>query len=135
MALAWPNHLHHRPALAWFSAHRDDGWATCPLTESGFVRISSNRRIVPEARSPRQAIELLRAIVALPGHVFWRDEVSFARGGDMAVSALVGHRQVTDLHLVALALQNNGRVATFDRGLRDLVPPPHESAAIVALIS
>lgn len=128
VALAWPNHVHHRPALAWFAAHRDGGWATCPVTESGFVRVSSNRRVIPEAHSPREAI-------ALPGHVFWADDVSFARGQSVAVEALLGHRQVTDAHLVALAIERRGRVATFDRGLRELVAAPHRADDVVAVLA
>lgn len=134
VALAWPNHVHHRPALGWFLAHREDGWATCPLTESGFVRVSSNRRAVPEARTPREAIALLEDLVALPGHVFWPDAVSFAAGRNLAVHALAGHRQVTDAHLVALALDHGGRVASFDRGVRELVPAPHRAEDVVSLL-
>lgn len=134
VALAWPNHVHHRPALAWFVEHRDAGWATCPATESGFVRVSSNRRVVPEARTPREAIELLRDLVALPGHEFWPDDVSFATGQDIAVDALLGHRQVTDAHLVALAVGRRGRVATFDRGLRELVVAPHRAEDVVSVL-
>ena len=51
IALAWPNHVHHhpaRPARSWFAANRSTGWATCPLTEAGFVRISCNRSAVKE---------------------------------------------------------------------------------------
>lgn len=70
VALAWPKHVHHVPALRWFRAHRDDGWATCPLTQTGFVRVSSNRSALPDAKSPQEALQLLRRIVALPGHVF-----------------------------------------------------------------
>jgi hypothetical protein len=135
VALAWPNHVHHRAALAWFLAHRDAGWATCPVTESGFVRVSSNRRAVPEARTPREAVDLLKALVSLPGHLFWPDAVSFADGRHLALTALVGHRQVTDAHLVALALDHGGRVASFDRGLRELVPAPHRAEDVVALLA
>jgi toxin-antitoxin system PIN domain toxin len=78
VALAWPNHVHHQPALAWFQRHHSAGWATCPVTESGFVRVSSNVASVPEARTPREAILLLRRIVAFPHHEFWQDDVSFA---------------------------------------------------------
>lgn len=134
-ALAWPNHVHHRAALAWFLAHRDARWATCPVTESGFVRVSSNRRAVPEARTPREAVDLLKALVSLPGHLFWQDAVSFADGRNLAVTALVGHRQVTDAHLVALALDHGGRVASFDRGVRELVPAPHRAEDVVALLA
>lgn len=78
IALAWPNHVHHRSALAWFKRNQTGGWATASLTESGFVRVSSNKAIIPEARSPLEAILLLRRIVSLAHHEFWPDDFSFA---------------------------------------------------------
>jgi toxin-antitoxin system PIN domain toxin len=69
VALAWPNHVHHAAALGWFRRNQATGWATCPLTQSGFVRVSSNSAMVSDARSPQEAIQLLRRIVALPHHV------------------------------------------------------------------
>ena len=78
VALAWPNHIHHEAAHRWFAEQRDQGWATCPITESGFVRVSSNPAATPEARSPVEAIEVLRLMVAQPGHVFGSDGVSLA---------------------------------------------------------
>ena len=76
VALAWPNHVHHGRALAWFRGIRDEGWATCPATESGFVRVSSNFRVIPDARTPAEAISLLREMKSIPGHTFWPDDMS-----------------------------------------------------------
>jgi hypothetical protein len=53
-------------------------FATCPVTQAGFVRVSSNQRAIPEARSPREAREILRRITALAGHVFWPDDIEIA---------------------------------------------------------
>jgi toxin-antitoxin system PIN domain toxin len=121
VALAWPNHIHHRRAQAWFRQIRDAGWATCPMTETGFVRVSSNTRVIPDARPPSQAIALLREIRTLPGHVFWVDDVSPASSEPDLAVRVVGHRQVTDAHLVALAYRRGGCLATFDRGVPTLV--------------
>ena len=118
VALAWPNHIHHRPARSWFAGVRERGWATCPLTESGFVRVSSNSRVIPEATTPADAFEMLARIRSLPGHHFWTDDVSPTENEPFR--AVVGYRQVTDAHLLALAIRRDGRLATFDRGLRDL---------------
>jgi len=133
VALAWPNHVHHAAALGWFRRSQPAGWATCPLTESGFVRVSSNPSAMPEARSPREAIHLLRRIVALPQHVFWHDDVSMT-SDSMAEIPLVGHRQITDAHLLALAQSRGGRLATLDGGIRSLVPHGHEAAEILCLV-
>jgi toxin-antitoxin system PIN domain toxin len=122
VALAWPNHVHHERARAWFEENHQRGWATCPVTESGFVRVSSNRKVVPEARRPGEAILLLREMTSLRGHVFWADDTSIARSRWVAAERLVGHGQVTDAHLVALCLERKGRLVTFDGGVADVLP-------------
>ena len=122
VALAWPNHIHHEAAHRWFRRHAASGWATSPLTQSGFVRASSNRRVLSTARTPQEAVALLRAMTSLPHHVFWTDEISIASSALVDASRLLGHHQVTDAHLLAVALSRQGRLATFDRGIVDLVP-------------
>jgi toxin-antitoxin system PIN domain toxin len=122
VALAWPNHVHHATALAWFDEVGRAGFATCSVTQSGFVRVSSNQRAIPDARSPREAREILRRIAALPGHVFWPDDIEIASNEHIAWERLGSHAQVTDAHLLALAIRRGGRLATFDRGLADLAP-------------
>ncbi|HEX2254858.1 MAG TPA: TA system VapC family ribonuclease toxin [Thermoanaerobaculia bacterium] len=134
IALAWPQHVHHGAALAWFRDNQASGWATCPLTESGFVRVSSNQRIIEQARTPQEAIALLRKITGLPHHVFWRDDVALSRSELIAPQKIVGHRQVTDAHLLAVALAHGGRIATFDRGLRELTPAGFDPGDVVCTI-
>ena len=134
VALAWPNHVHHLAALTWFRKKQEEGWATCPLTQSGFVRVSSNPGIIPEARGPQEVILLLRRIVALPGHEFWHDDVSFASSPFVNEARLVGYRQVTDAHLLALALQREGRLATLDGKIRSLLPPGTDTAKSLDLV-
>lgn len=133
VALAWPNHVHHLPAQQWFAAHHRQGWATCPLTESGFVRVSSNPRTTPEAKTAREALAILRRIVAMPGHEFWRDDTSLATGNSLAEERLLGHKQVTDAHLLSLVIGRGGRLVTFDRGVRELVPDEHRHECVVVL--
>lgn len=120
VALAWPNHVHHEASHRWFQNREVPAWATCPLTQSGFVRVSSNPATTPEARTPAEAIALLERIVSHPDHVFWEDDISIARAQDLPRDFLLGHRQVTDAHLILLALRHGGRLATFDRGVLDL---------------
>ncbi len=132
VALAWPNHVHHDRAHAWFTNVR--AWATCPVTQSGFVRVSSNRNAIPDARTPAEAIRLLAEMVALKNHRFWEDSVSIARAGHGAFGRLVSYRQITDAHLVELAMTHEGHVATFDRGLQELVPPEIRAGDAVRLI-
>ncbi len=134
VALAWPNHIHHARAHAWFGVVREGGWATTPLTQSGFVRVSSNAKAIPGARTPAEARELLRHIVALEGHAFWVDDVAVADEEADAFARVVGYRQVTDAHLLSLALRRGGRLATFDRGVRDLVPEGIDADAVLDVI-
>ena len=134
VALAWPNHVHHRAALAWFRDNQAAGWSTCPLTQSGFVRVSSNPSAVSETRSPQEAILLLRRIVALPHHEFWQDDVSFASSPSVVEIPLVGYRQVTDAHLLTLAMHRGGRLATLDGKIRSLVPRGHDTAEVLCLV-
>lgn len=131
MALAWPNHIHHARAMHWFRTVREEGWATCPVTESGFVRVSSNTRAIPEARSPREAIALLRRLRAIAGHTFWSDEVSAAHEGPGPFDRVVGYRQVTDAHLISLSLQRGGVLATFDQAIRSLVPGEEDAVELI----
>lgn len=122
VALAWPNHEHHELATRWFRRNERTGWATCPVTQSGFVRVSSNQRIIPGAKSPEEAFELLLQIVSLPNHVFFSDDVSLVASKFVDPGKLMGYRQVTDAHLLGIALRHGGRLATLDRGIAGLVP-------------
>ena len=121
IALAWPSHVHHQEAQAWFSRNASAGWATCPLTQCAFVRISSNRKIIPESVTPKEALALLADIVRLKTHTFWPDDISML---DKPVPAglLGGHRQVTDAYLLGLAIRHGGRLVTLDVGLSELLP-------------
>ena len=134
VALFDPDHVHHDAAHSWLAAHRHQGWATCPLTQLAFVRISSNPAIVPAAVSPRQAVRLMADVTAQPGHEFWPDALELTGVAEFSAAALVGHRQVTDAYLVALARSHGGRLATLDRGVADLVPDPRERAEVIEII-
>ncbi len=122
VALAWPNHVHHERALEWFGSIRPGPWATCPITETGFVRVSSNARVIPDAPPPATCIRLLKEMTGLAGHTFWHDDVSPCETDTDVFTRVVGYRQVTDAHLVALALRRGGRLATFDRAIVALAP-------------
>jgi len=134
IALAWPTHVHHDAALAWFQENQASGWATCPLTQSGFVRVSANEKALPDAKTPQEAVLLLRRIVALPHHQFWHDDVSLATSQLFDMTRLTGYRQVTDAHLVTLALHRGGRLATLERKIQTLVPRGHTAKDVVCAV-
>jgi uncharacterized protein len=124
VALGWPNHSHHDAAHAWF-AEWTDQWATTPLTETGFVRVSSNTAVLATAVRPVDALANLAKLRASHGHTFWVDGVEAVLGDELAAERVLGHKQVADVHLVALAIANAGTVATFDTGMRSLVGKQH----------
>jgi toxin-antitoxin system PIN domain toxin len=121
IALAWPNHTHHLPARRWFDSHHARGWATTPLTECGFVRVSSNRAAVKTSTSPAVAVGLLERIASMTGHEFWPDDVALVTGVPERAALVVSHRDVTDAHLLALADRHGGRLVTFDSRLGRLL--------------
>jgi uncharacterized protein len=114
VALAWESHVHHATARAWFTVDAADGWATCAVTENGFVRVSSNPKVLPHAIGVEAARAVLAGLRAAEGHRFVVDDVSIC---DADVPMMAGHRQVTDAHLVTLARRAGLRLVTFDRGL------------------
>jgi uncharacterized protein len=121
IALLWPSHAQHKPAVHWFRRHRTKGWATCPLTEAGFVRIVSNPAFSRDAVTPREAAGLLAANTAAGDHVFWSADVSFATASECAGMRLVGHQQVTDAYLLGLAIHRGGVLATLDQRIAALM--------------
>jgi len=134
IALTWPTHVHHVAARRWFDRDSRGGWATCPITQLGFVRVSSNPAAIRDAVRPAEAVAMLERLTALPGHRFWPDEVAVTLAGPFASLSLVGHRQVTDAYLLALARHHGGKLATLDRGVPDLVSERGERRTWVELI-
>lgn len=113
VALAWDSHVHHASIRHWFATNASAGWATCPLTESGFVRVSSNPVVLPSAIRVEDARGVLAALRAVGAHRFLIDDVSITDGD---VPVLVGHQQVSDAHLITLARRHRTRLVTFDGG-------------------
>jgi uncharacterized protein len=115
IALAWPSHVHYRIAQKWFAKKSSAGFRTCPLTQIGFVRISSNPKFTPDAVSPHEALTLLARVTALPEHEFWPADLALS-DAIAKLEPIVGHRQITDAYLLALARTRRGILATLDRG-------------------
>jgi len=74
-------------------------------------------------------------MIRRPGHVFLADQVSIADRKWVASEKLVGHRQVTDAHLLAVALKNDAALVTLDHGLPGLVPAGFDQRQCVTVIS
>jgi uncharacterized protein len=117
VALAWDSHIHHARVREWFAANASAGWATCPITESGFVRVSTNPKVLPSPIGVADARRVLAALRAAQGHRFLVDDVSLV---DDDVPTMAGYRQVTDAHLLTLARRRGVRLVTFDTAIAAL---------------
>ena len=117
IALVDPFHVFHDRAHHWFERESDRGWATCPLTENGAIRIMGHRRYLEGPGSPAQAAGLIRGLRETPHHQFWPDSISLLDSPSVSVEMVLHSAQVTDIYLLALAAHNGGTLATFDRKL------------------
>ncbi|MCB1487594.1 MAG: PIN domain-containing protein [Bauldia sp.] len=108
------DHMFHPVARAWWAANARSGWATCPLTQNGFLRVMSQRSY-PGHRPFREALQVLAAGVNESGHEFWPDDASIVDPSIFDHTRILGHRQLTDIYLLALATKHGGRLVTFDR--------------------
>ena len=117
VALFDPDHVHHQLAHDWFEENRGHGWATCPVTENGFVRIVSNPAYGNPLTQPSAVLDLLTRFCASGKHEFWPDAASLRDQSLFNRSHVGGHRRLTDVYLLGLAVKNGGRLATFDRGI------------------
>jgi toxin-antitoxin system PIN domain toxin len=116
LALFQPDHVHYEPAQRWWTAHRAGGWASCPLTQNGFVRIVSQSRY-PKPMALTIAIELFAEQTIDTDHEFWPDDISVIDLQRFNRTGILGPKQLTDVYLLALAVKNGGRLATFDRAI------------------
>ncbi len=116
LALLDRDHLDHQRARAWLEAEIAHGWASCPITENGFVRVISQPRY-PNPITPAEAVSLLEGATHQPHHSFWACDLSLLDASVVDRSRLHGPRQVTDAYLLALATAHQGRFVTFDRSV------------------
>lgn len=120
LAILDPRHVAHEAAQSWFE--RDQPiWATCPITQNGALRILSGSTYRSSdgapGYTPSEVVASLRRMITVSGHVFWTDDLSLLNSPLVDPEAVTSSRQVTDTYLLALAVSNGGRLATFDRRL------------------
>ena len=117
VALFDADHVHHEVAHDWFADSRADGWATCPLTESGFVRVLANPVYGAAVERAVTLVEALRRFCASGHHHFWPASLSLHDQRIFNLAFVRGHGQLTDVYLLGLAKKMGGRLATFDRSI------------------
>lgn len=115
IALIDPRHIAHDLASRWFDSARQNGWATCPITENGLVRIISQPRYPNALSSPAEAVSLLAELRQLPNHQFWPDSLTLTDSSRIEAARLHTPAQITDSYLLALAAERGGQLATLDR--------------------
>jgi toxin-antitoxin system PIN domain toxin len=122
IALLDAAHQHHATARGWIEAHIEHGWASCPLTQNGCIRILS-QPAYPGPQPPALIAARLAEATATPWHAFWPDDVSLLDPARMNWSHVLGSRQITDVYLLALAVRHGGRLITLDRSVPlDAIP-------------
>lgn len=116
VALFDQDHVSHQPAMTWFAAHAKEGWASCPITQNGCVRIMSNPSY-PNPLPVQALITRLAEACAHPIHQFWADEPSLLDPDAFDATRIHGPKQITDVYLLGLAVRHDGRLVTFDAGI------------------
>lgn len=116
IALLDGDHLHHVRARDWLKQHIAAGWASCPLTQNGCIRIMSQPGY-PNPLPPAAIAARLAEATNTPHHAFWADTVSLLDADRVAWNAVLGSRQVTDVYLLALAVAQGGTLVTLDRAV------------------
>ena len=116
LALFDLKHLHHAKAKAWWDREQVSGWASCPISQNGFLRIVSQKSYSnPIALA--DAIGMLRGWTDRSDHIFLPDDFSVLDRSVIDHTHMLGPRQITDIYLLALAVKNNGRLVTLVTGI------------------
>lgn len=113
IALHDRDHVHHERASEWLAAHAKKGWASCPLTQNGCLRVMS-QPAYPNAQPLAILMDMLRQSTSTSFHQFWSDDASILDPKRFRQAHMHGHRQITDLYLLGLAVKNGGRLVSFD---------------------
>ena len=116
VALFDPDHVSHGTALAWLDKEGEGGWASCPLTQNGCIRVMSQPGY-PNNVAVSVIVERLRDAVRHRSHQFWADDISALDAKAVDASRVHGPRQLTDVYLLGLAVAHKGRLVTFDTAI------------------
>jgi toxin-antitoxin system PIN domain toxin len=117
IALFDPGHINYEEAHRWLGGNLKHGWATCPMTINGCIRILSSPAYRSVRATPSEVADHLRRFCSVPDHHFWEDSVSLLDESLFRMSMIGGHQKIADAYLLGLAVRNHGRLATFDRSI------------------
>jgi uncharacterized protein len=116
VALLDAGHLHHVRAMNWMASNEAEGWASCPMTQNGALRILS-LPAYPNPQPVARVAESLRAAIQHPSHRFWPDSLSLLDEGRLHWQQVLSSRQIADLYLLSLAVANKARLVTLDQSI------------------
>ena len=132
VALLDAGHVHHAAATRWMAVHARSGWASCPLTQNGCLRILSLGSY-PNAQPTGLVADRLGRAMAGGNHAFWPDSISLLEASVLRWDRVLTSRQITDTYLLALAAAQGGRLVTFDRGISIEAVPTASKHHLVTL--
>jgi hypothetical protein len=113
IALLDPDHISHERAMGWFAKHAQEGWASCPMTQNGCIRIMSNASY-PNPLPVQAVIRRLADACTHDVHEFWAEDLSMLDPDIFDATRIHGPRQLTDVYLLATAAHRKGKFVTFD---------------------
>ena len=134
IAFLWPAHAKFHEINDWWRDENSPNWATCPFTESGFVRLLSNPVAFPEGLTPSEAAGLLADATKVRQHQFWQANLPIAEALRPYGSRIRGNKQITDAYLLTLATNNHGKLLTFDRGVLSMLEHQNARQASIQLL-
>lgn len=134
IALFDTDHPHHEAAHDWFADTHTKGWATCALTQNGFLRVLANPRYGATINRPIDLVTTLTRFCASSHHVFWTDSISLTDIKIFNPALIRGYRQLSDIYLLGLAKKMGGYLATFDAGipLSAVIGATRDTIAVIA---
>ena len=134
IALGWSAHRRHDTMVTWFNRTAQAGWATCALTQAGFVRVLSQPAVGGAASTVAELVRSLERNLVHPAHRLLALDFGFADVLACCTGGVVGHRQVTDAYLLSAAMRAGMKLLTFDSGVGMLLASDAERSAHVELL-
>lgn len=122
------SHSHHAAVMGWFGQN-NGRWASCPITQNGYLRIVTQDKY-PNTISLNEAIRTLEQAIAGPGHQFLHDDISLLNQQLVARQHVQGHKQLTDIYLLALSVYHGAQFVTLDEGVSRVAVPRATNASV-----
>ncbi len=132
IALLDVDHLSHHAAGVWMANYAENGWASCPITQNGCIRIMSGGGYL-NPLPVSAVVERLRSAVKHPLHEFWPDHITLLDPNHVDAARVHGPRQLTDSYLLALAVAHGGCFVTFNRRVSVSAIPRARPANLIIL--